>query len=49
MIFFKGAIGNAYISLYAPRMPYKDEIELITGVSTKKEASKVKDKHQNDK
>lgn len=49
MIFFKGAIGNAYISLYAPRMPYKDEIALITGVSTKKEASKVKDKHQNDK
>ena len=35
MIFFKGAIGNAYISLYSPRMPYKDEIELFTGIKVK--------------
>lgn len=46
MIFFQGAIGNAYISLYAPRMPYKDEIMLVTGISAKNEAEKVKKKHQ---
>lgn len=46
MIFFQGAIGNAYISLYAPRMPYKDEIALVTGVSAKDEAEKVRKKHQ---
>lgn len=48
MILFQGAIGNAYISLYAPRMPYKDEIMLITGVSVKEEAEKVYKKHEND-
>ena len=35
MNLFYGAIGSAYISLYTPRMPYKDELELITGVSIK--------------
>lgn len=45
MIFFQGAIGNAYISLYAPRMPYKDEINLITGVSIKEQAKNVFKKH----
>lgn len=45
MIFFQGAIGNAYISLYAPRMPYKDEIQLITGVKIKDEATKVFKEH----
>lgn len=49
MIFFQGAIGNAYISLYAPRMPYKDEIKLVTGVSLKEEAEKVFKKHKDDK
>ena len=44
MIFFQGAIGNAYISLYAPRMPYKDEISLITGISAKEEAEKIRKK-----
>lgn len=44
MIFFQGAIGNAYISLYAPRMPYKDEISLITGISAKEEAGKIRKK-----
>ena len=39
MIFFQGAIGNAYISLYAPRMPYKDEIKYVTGVNAKEIAS----------
>ena len=48
MILFQGAIGNAYISLYAPRMPYKDEMELVTGISAKKIAGKVRDKHKDD-
>lgn len=42
MILFSGAIGNAYISLYSPRMPYKDELELYTGVSVKEIADRVK-------
>ena len=49
MILFKGAIGNAYISLYAPRMPYKDEIELTTGVSAKEMSKAVYIKHKDDK
>ncbi|MDD7148982.1 MAG: dCMP deaminase [Lachnospiraceae bacterium] len=48
MIFFQGAIGNAYISLYAPRMPYKDEIELTTGISTKVIAKDIHDAHKDD-
>lgn len=48
MIFFQGAIGNAYISLYAPRMPYKDEIELTTGISPKVIAKNVHDAHKDD-
>lgn len=48
MILFKGAIGNSYISLYAPRMPYKDEIELTTGVSAKEMAKEVYNKHKDD-
>ena len=35
MILFQGAIGNAYISLYSPRLPYKDELEIITGLKVK--------------
>lgn len=31
MHLFYGAIGEAYISLYRPIMPYKDELELISG------------------
>lgn len=49
MILFQGAIGNAYISLYAPRMPYKDEMELVTGISTKNIARKVREEHKDDK
>ena len=45
MIFFQGAIGNAYISLYAPRMPYKDEITLITEISAKSEAERIRKKY----
>ena len=49
MILFKGAIGNAYISLYAPRMPYKDEIKLATGVSAKDISIEVYNTHKDDK
>lgn len=33
---FYGAIGEAYISLYRPLLPYKDELQLITDVNPKK-------------
>lgn len=33
---FYGAIGNAYINLFTPRIPLKDELELLTGKSAKK-------------
>lgn len=46
MILFQGAIGNAYIALYAPKMPYKDEIELITGISAKKISKKIYEKYK---
>ncbi len=39
MHLFYGAIGEAYISLYKPLLPYKDELELITGLNCKKIAS----------
>ena len=35
MILFYGAIGNAYMSLYMPKMPFKDELEMLTGSSAK--------------
>ena len=35
MHLFYGAIGNAYISLYSPKMPFKDELEMLTGFSVK--------------
>lgn len=35
MNLFYGAIGNAYISLYEPRMSQKDELELISGFKVK--------------
>lgn len=33
---FYGAIGEAYIALYRPLMPIKDELELVSGVNVKK-------------
>lgn len=48
MILFQGAIGNAYISLYSPKMPYKDEIKLITGVSSSEIAKAVYEVHKID-
>ena len=42
MNLFYGAIGNAYIALYEPRMAFKDELELVTGVKVKKIVAKEK-------
>ena len=42
MNLFYGAIGNAYVSLYEPRMAYKDELELISGIKVKKVVAKEK-------
>lgn len=39
MILFEGAIGRAYMSLYNPIIPLKDEISYNTGVKIKKEKS----------
>lgn len=36
MNMFFGAIGNAYISLYAQRMSIKDELELVSGINCEK-------------
>lgn len=44
MNLFYGAIGEAYIRLYKPILPYKDELELISGVSCKKEAQKINER-----
>ena len=41
MTLFQGSIGEAYVSLYRPRIATKDEIELLTGVKIK-EAAKCK-------
>lgn len=35
MILFTGAVGRAYINLYNPFVPQKDEIESLTGVKVK--------------
>lgn len=32
---FYGAIGNAYVNLYTPRIPLKDELELLIGKTPK--------------
>ena len=40
MILFHGAIGRAYISLYNPMLPLKDEIETLTGINVKKDILK---------
>lgn len=36
LILFTGAVGRAYINLYNPFIPQKDEIESLTGVKVKK-------------
>ncbi len=35
---FYGAVGNAYMSLYTQRFPYKDELSLFSGIDMKKVA-----------
>jgi len=35
MHLFYGAIGDAYMRLYTPRMPLKDELKLLTGINSK--------------
>ena len=40
---FYGAIGNAYMQLFAPRMPLKDELALFTGIENKKVIEELQD------
>ena len=40
MLLFNGAIGRAYVNLYTPFLPLKDEIEELTDVKVKKVVSK---------
>ncbi|MDE6017825.1 MAG: hypothetical protein K2G85_03305 [Muribaculaceae bacterium] len=35
LLLFHGAVGRAYINLYNPFMPFKDELEAITGIDVK--------------
>ena len=44
MILFNGAIGQAYIDFYSPRIPIKDEVELLTGVNVKQTAKCLDEK-----
>lgn len=53
MILFTGAIGRAYINLYNPFLPLKDEIEVLTGVNVKKigdksDLTEIKQKNNTD-
>lgn len=44
VILFSGAVGRAYINLYNPFIPLKDEIEYLTGVEVGEDFSKdIKD------
>lgn len=42
VVLFNGAIGRAYVSLYNPILPQKDEIEALTGVKVKYNKTKRK-------
>ena len=42
---FYGAIGNAYISLFTQRIPIKDELELLTGISGKRSLTYLRDEN----
>ena len=35
VILFQGAIGDAYVDLYRPRIPIKDEMEMLTDINVK--------------
>ena len=49
MILFTGAVGRAYINLYNPFVPLKDEIEAITGINVKNLDSNNKQKKEGGK
>ncbi len=42
MNLFYGAIGNAYIALYTPKISFKDELEMLIGVNPKEIIDEVK-------
>lgn len=42
MILFKGAVGRAYMNLFNPIIPLKDEIQTATGLDVKKDKLDVK-------
>ena len=42
MHLFYGAIGDAYMKLYASRMPVKDELKLLTGIDCRKVITELK-------
>ena len=46
LILFQGAIGRAYVSLYNPMLPLKDEIKAITGINAKQAEIENKKKEQ---
>lgn len=48
MILFKGAIGRAYINLYNPLLPQKDEIEMLSQIRVKEVLSNSNDSEQDD-
>ena len=45
LILFQGAIGDAYVELYRPRIPLKDELEMFSGINVK---SIAKGEHKKD-
>lgn len=47
MVLFHGAIGRAYSNLYNPLLPFKDELEALSGVSVKEELDKEKQNNDN--
>lgn len=48
MILFNGAIGKAYINLYNPFMPLKDEIETLSGIKVKDRAKNKEKENSNE-
>lgn len=38
---FSGAIGEAYVRLYRPMLPQKDELELVSAINCKDEVEKI--------
>lgn len=46
MVLFHGAIGRAYSNLYNPFVPFKDELEALSGVSVKETLDSEKKKDE---